>query len=45
MIISLSEIRIKPAQMAEYDDVETFYRTLIETMRDSVFTPEWEMGV
>ena len=35
----LSELRIRPAQMAEYDDVETFYRTLIESMRNSEFTP------
>jgi len=41
----LTEIRIKPAQMAEYDIVETFYRTLIESMRDSEFSPEWEVGV
>jgi len=41
----LLEIRIKPAQIAEYDIVETFYRILIESMRNSVFTPEWEMGV
>ena len=41
----LFKIRIKPAQMTEYDIVETFYRTLIESMRDSEFMPEWEMGV
>jgi len=38
-------IAVKPAQMDEYDDVERFYSGLIDSMSDSEFKPEWEMGV
>ena len=38
-------ITVRPAKTAEYEDIETFYRELINSMRDSEFKPEWEMGV
>ena len=38
-------ITVKPAQMADYNDVERFYCELIDSMHDAEFKPEWEMGV
>ena len=38
-------ITVRRAKMAEYDDVEKFYRELIDFMRNSEFKTEWEMGV
>ena len=38
-------ITVRQAVIAEYEDVENFYRDLIASMRDSEFKPEWDMGV
>jgi len=38
-------ITVRQARIAEYDAVEDFYRDLIDSMRDSEYKPEWEMGV
>jgi len=38
-------ITVKQAKPAQYDDVEKFYCALIDSMADSEFRPEWEMGV
>jgi len=38
-------VEVRPASEGEYGEVVGFYRELIESMRESEFMPEWEMGV
>ena len=38
-------IEVRRAETAEYGNVERFYRELIDSMRDSEYKPDWEMGV
>ena len=38
-------IMVRQAKAADCDGVERFYSDLIESMRNSEFAPEWEMGV
>jgi len=38
-------ITVRQAKMADYDDIERFYRELIESMRSSEFKPKWKMGI
>jgi len=38
-------ITVRPARTDELNSIMDFYSELIESMRDSEFKPEWEMGV
>ena len=38
-------ITVRKAEIAEYGKIEKFYRELINSMCDSKYKPEWEVGV
>ena len=38
-------ISVRQAQIIDYDNVENFYRVLINSMKDSEYKPDWAMGV